>query len=263
MAEAEVTALYRYPVKGFSAERLHRVEIDAGGTVPFDRAFAIENGASGFDPADPRHFPKTRFLMLMRNERMAEVATSFDPATERLSIFRDGALLADGSLSTEAGRNAIERWLSENFRDELRGAPRILSAPGHSFSDKKAKVLHLVNLASVRHLEQRLERRVDPLRFRPNVVIDGPPAWSELEWKGHEIGFSNLRCVCESRTARCAATEVDPETGKRDIDVPQVLERLHGHTDFGVYLTAKTKGTIAIGDRVDAPAPDGISAVAG
>jgi uncharacterized protein YcbX len=253
MAEARVTALYRYPVKGFSAERLERTEVEAGGTIPFDRAFAIENGPSGFDQADPHYYPKTRFLMLMRNERMAEFSTRFDLQTGAFSIFRNGALEVEKSLVSAEGRAAIERWLSENFREELRGPARILSASGHSFSDKKAKVLHLVNLASIRALEERLGRIVDPLRFRPNLVVDGLPAWSELGWEKRAIRFTNLDCVCESRTGRCAATEVNPETGKRDIAMPRALEALNGHADFGVYLTAKMSGTIAVGDTLMEP----------
>jgi uncharacterized protein YcbX len=158
------------------------------------------------------------------------------------------------SLDSKTGRAAVETWLSENFRGELRGPPTILSASGHSFSDKKAKVLHLVNLASVRSLEERLRRPVDPLRFRPNVVIDGCPAWSELGWEGRPVRFSNLGCVGESRTGRCAATEVNPQTGRRDIAVPHVLEALNGHADFGVYLIAKTRGTVAVGDALTVPA---------
>jgi uncharacterized protein YcbX len=248
-----VTALYRYPVKGFSAERLERAEIEAGGTIPFDRVFAIENGPSGFDPASPRYYPKTRFLMLMRNERMAEFSTRFDPDTGVFSILRDGIVEAEQSLHDADGRKAIEQWLSENFRRELRGPPRILSAPHHSFSDKKAKVLHLVNLASIRALQERLGRGVDPLRFRPNVIVNGLPAWAELGWEGRAIPFSNLGCVCESRTGRCPATDVNPETGKRDIDMPRALEALNGHADFGVYLIAKTSGTIAVGDTLVEP----------
>ncbi len=56
----------RYPVKGLSAEPLADVTLRPGETMPFDRAYAIENGASGFDPAAPRTLPKILFLMLMR-----------------------------------------------------------------------------------------------------------------------------------------------------------------------------------------------------
>jgi uncharacterized protein YcbX len=244
-----VTALYRYPVKGFSAEPIERTEIPAGGTIPFDRAWAIENGPSGFDASAPSYFPKTSFLMLKRNERIAEFSARFEEASGELSIFRDGALQVEGSLHSEAGRSAIETWLAESFRSELRGPPRILSAPGHSFSDKPAKVLHLVNLESLRSLSDKLGRPVDPLRFRPNIVIDGAPAWSELEWDG-EVQLPGISLAADSRTQRCAATNVDPQTGRRDMQIPKALAKHFGHTDFGIYLVARTAGTIGVGDEI-------------
>jgi uncharacterized protein YcbX len=181
MSYATIKALYRYPVKGFSPEPLERADIAAGGTMPFDRAYAIENGPSGFDPAAPAYFPKAYFLMLMKNERMAEFRTRFDDASGVFRIERDGVTQIEASLRTPEGRVAIEAWVARNFQSELRGQPKVLSAPGFSFSDVAEKVLHLVNLASVRALEERLGRPVNPLRFRPNVVIDGPPAFAELD----------------------------------------------------------------------------------
>ena len=46
---ATIEAIYRYPVKGLSPEPLPRTELERGRTVPFDRAYAIENGRSGFE----------------------------------------------------------------------------------------------------------------------------------------------------------------------------------------------------------------------
>jgi uncharacterized protein YcbX len=246
-----VTALYRYPVKGFSPEPLQRTDISAGGTVPFDRAFAVENGPIGFNPSAPAYYPKINFLMLMRNERIAELSTRFDEVTGDFRIFKDGALQVEGSLLTEEGRLRIEAWLGEAFPSELRGPPRILSAPGHSFSDKPAKVLHLVNLASVRDLGERLGQSVDPLRFRPNIVIDGVPAWSELEWEeAANVRLPSIALQVESRTTRCAATNVDPETGRRDMQIPKGLTTHLGHADFGIYLVARTDGAISVGDEL-------------
>ena len=79
--EQHIKAIYRYPVKGLSPESLPSVALASGGTLPVDRAYAIENGPSGFDPAAPAYFPKIRFLMLMRNERLARLKTRFDDAT--------------------------------------------------------------------------------------------------------------------------------------------------------------------------------------
>lgn len=251
MTDVKVLALYRYPVKGFSPEPLQRADIAAGGTMPFDRAFAIENGPSGFDPAAPAYFQKTRFLMLMRDERMAAFTTRFDETTNLLRIFRAGALQVEGSLATKHGRERVEAWIAENFSDELRGPPRILSAPGHSFSDMSAKVLHLVNLASVRALEAKLGRAIDPRRFRPNIVIDGAPSWRELAWIDAEFRLPQMTLAWKTSTSRCAAVNVDPTTAQRDMEIPKALQALHGHMDFGIYLTAKTGGTISVGDEIE------------
>ena len=45
--------LYRYPVKGLTAEALEAAEVEEGGCIPWDRAFALAQGDSGFDPAAP------------------------------------------------------------------------------------------------------------------------------------------------------------------------------------------------------------------
>ena len=72
----ELKALYRYPVKGLTPEQLENVQLTPGETLPFDRAYAIENGPGRFDPDAPRHLPKINFLMLMRDERLATLRLS-------------------------------------------------------------------------------------------------------------------------------------------------------------------------------------------
>src|SRR4051812_43369028 len=97
---ARIDAIYRYPVKGLSPERLSAVDLAVGATLPADRKYAIENGPSGFNPAKPSYFPKTRFLMLMKNERLAELKTSYDDQTDVLTIRKDGAEVLRASLVT-------------------------------------------------------------------------------------------------------------------------------------------------------------------
>src|SRR5690349_21218689 len=99
-----IAEIYRYPVKGLSAEPRQRVSVSVGEVIPFDRAYAIENGPSGFNPELPEHVPKIAFLMLMRHERLAELHTRFDEATNTLTIRRNGAIVAEGRLDLEAGR---------------------------------------------------------------------------------------------------------------------------------------------------------------
>jgi MOSC domain-containing protein len=249
-AGAGVHALYRYPVKGLSPEAMQRLDLSAGNAVAFDRMYAIENGGGRFDPDHPQHLPKINFLMLMRDERLASLKTRFEESTHTLTILRDGKQVARGQLSTPLGRKMIEQFLAAYMSAELRGAPRIVSAEGHTFSDMDAKCLHIVNLESLRELERAMGVPLNPLRFRPNLVIEGLGAWEELKWVGKTIaaGSAELRVI--SRTQRCAATDVDPDTGKRDTAIPAVLQRTWGHTDFGVYAQVTRGGTLAVGDAV-------------
>src|SRR5689334_16307683 len=176
-----IASLYRYPVKGLSAEALTRVALLPGETFPSDRAYAIEAGRSKFDPGAPRWLPKASFLMLMKNESLAALVTRFDDATATLTIRRNGSLLAKGRLTTKAGRRAIEAFFEGYAEDALRGPPKVLSAPGHSFSDVASKVVSLINFASLRDLGTRTGAPVHPLRFRGNLYVEGLPAWREKD----------------------------------------------------------------------------------
>src|SRR5262249_38983434 len=103
-ALAAIQAIYRYPVKGLSPQALERTELAVGKTIAADRLYAIENGPSGFDPVAPDYFPKQRFLMLMRNERLAALRTDFDEASHTLTIAWEGRQAARGDLRSKDGR---------------------------------------------------------------------------------------------------------------------------------------------------------------
>lgn len=246
-----VTALYRYAVKGLSPEARDRVTLEPGGTMPFDRAYAIENGPGRFDPDDPRHLPKITFLMLMRDERLATLVTTFDDATETLTVSRAGKQVARGQLTTPLGRKMIEQFFAAYMQAELRGPPKVVSAPGHSFSDVAIKCLHVVNLASVRDLERVVGRPVDPLRFRANVYVDGIEPWAELGWVGRELTLGSVRTSIVDRTVRCDATNVDPQTGARDMGLPTLIRRTWEHGDLGIYAKIIGGGELAVGDMVE------------
>jgi uncharacterized protein YcbX len=251
IAPASIQAIYRYPVKGLSAEALARTRLSVGATLPADRLYAIENGPSGFDATAPAYFPKQRFLMLMRNERLATLRTTFDDATHTLSIWMNGAEAARGDLRSPEGRGAIERFFGEFCADQLRGMPKVLNAPNHSFSDVAAKVVSIINLASVAEVENAVGAPVHPLRFRGNVYVTGWPAWREFDLLNREIAIGpQARLKVVKRIQRCAATNVDPDTGFRDLSIPQTLMQAFGHADCGVYARVVGAGEIAAGDAI-------------
>ncbi|ABA03855.1 Uncharacterized Fe-S protein [Nitrobacter winogradskyi Nb-255] len=250
-SKATVAALYRYPVKGLSAEPLRHTTLTPGGTVPGDRSYAIENGPTGFDPAAPRYFPKSRFLMLMRDERLATLESRYDDASRVLTILTGGEEAARADLGTVEGRAAIERFFATTFAQELKGPPRVLVGNGHSFSDVARKVVSIINLDSVAAIEQMVGQPVHPLRFRANLYVRGWPAWSELDRLGHTLAIGDIRLKVVKRIVRCTATNVDPETGARDLDIPNALARTLGHRDCGIYAEVVTGGTVRIEDGIE------------
>ncbi|MDP9095673.1 MAG: MOSC N-terminal beta barrel domain-containing protein, partial [Pseudomonadota bacterium] len=81
-----IEQLYRYPVKGLTAEALDEVELTPGAALPWDRAFALAQGDSGFDPDAPAFRPKSNFMCLLRNAGIAGLRAGFDPHDRLLTI---------------------------------------------------------------------------------------------------------------------------------------------------------------------------------
>src|SRR5262249_15777772 len=187
----------------------------------------------------------------MRNERLARLESRYDDASDVLSIRAGGREAARGSLSSAAGRKTIEDFLAVFCADELRGPPRVLQAPEHSFSDVSRKVVSIINLASVAAIETLAGAAVHPLRFRGNLYVAGWPAWHELDLIDREIAVgATARLEVRKRIERCAAIDVDPLTGIRDLALPRLMAQTLGHFDCGVYAEVTAAGGIAAGDVI-------------
>ncbi|MCB9947393.1 MAG: MOSC domain-containing protein [Rhodospirillaceae bacterium] len=247
---ATVAAIHRYPIKGLNHQPLDAVELATGQALPGDRQFAIAHGASKFDPADPQWVHPRNFLALLRNAKLATLRIDYDDTTGVLIINRDGKQVARGTITTLMGVNLINQFLAAYLRDEAVGTPKLVQAPGISFTDTKDDYVSLINLASVKDLERVARRPVDPLRFRGNLLVEGMDAWSELGLVDREVRIGQARLQVVDRIGRCAATEVNPNTAERDINIPRLLMGGYGHADCGIYLQVVQGGRIAVGDNV-------------
>lgn len=259
-----IAALYRYPVKGLSAEALVTVPLAPSECLPHDRRFALALPSTRFDPEHAKWLPKTCFAMLMRDEKLAELETRFDPQTEDLTIRHRGALVLRARLTDPAGRQAVSRFMAEFLGDSVEQPLRVVAAPNHSFADARKKpnatadkYVSLINRSSLAALEAVIGAEIDPLRFRANVYFDGAAAWEELGWIERRIALGGARLRVVSAITRCAATEVNPTSARRDLHVVAALQQGFGHNLMGVYAEVIEGGDIALHDRltVQASAP--------
>lgn len=252
-----VAGIYRYPIKGLSPEPLERVTLIPGKCLPHDRRFAIAKASTRFDPERPEWRPKTDFFMLMRDAALAQLRTRFDGQSDFFVIERDGETLLRARITDGAGRARINAFFAEFLKDAPGNPPRIVEAPGHTFSDAQQKpnsttyqYVSLVNLASVAELEKVVRIPVDPLRFRANFYFSGLPAWSERDWVGSGIMAGKARLHVVSSITRCAATSVNPATAIRDLNIPAILQKEFGHNTMGVYAEVVGSGEVGGGDLI-------------
>ena len=248
-----IAEIWRYPVKGLAGERLERVTLAAGRTLPHDRRFAVAHGDSGITPAAPRWELKTSFHMLMhaKDERLAELTPSYDEASGVLTIRRNGTTLASAQASAPAGQARFGDFFGEFLAGANHGTPQFVAGDGFYFGNIEAPVISLINLASVRDLAGPAGGAVDRRRFRANFYADGLAPWTERAWVGRTLRLGPVRCRVVDETIRCGATTVNPATCARDLNLPKILEKSYGHMFCGVYLEALDGGEVGAGATLE------------
>jgi GntR family transcriptional regulator/MocR family aminotransferase len=244
--------IYRYPIKGLSAQPMMRAELQARQPFPHDRVFALVRPGAPFDTVQPKWGKKGLFVMLMLEEALARVQTTLDVETLRLTIKQDNRQLLVADLDDEGGRAKVEEVFWQ-LVPAFRSAPVLVRSPNGHFMDKPDNVISLINLATVRSLEEQWGIKINPLRFRANLYIDGALPWEEFEWVGSDIRIGEVLFRVDRRNGRCGATNVNPETGRRDLDLPGSLRAAFGHKELGIYLVAREGGRLAAGDQVFTP----------
>jgi GntR family transcriptional regulator / MocR family aminotransferase len=251
-----VTSIYRYPIKGLSAQPLSSVFLDAGRPFPSDRVFALARPNTPIDMQAPKWAKKGMFVMLMLDEVLAQVKTHLDLDTMQFTITQGNRQILVANLNDENDCAKVEEYF-HRLVPTLRAAPRLVRSRGGHFMDKPDNVLSMINLATVKSLSEQWGFDINPLRFRANFYIDGARPWEEFEWIGSNLRMGEATFRVERRNGRCGATNVNPDTGRRDLDIPGSLRAAFGHKDLGVYLVTRESGAVAAGDSVEIPCING------
>lgn len=252
---ATVKALYSYPIKGLSPQTLDSVTLTAGQAFPGDRMFGFARADSGFDPKNPKPLPKTKFLVLAQEAALARLETTFDPDRRVMHVTLDKQKLTF-DLSGPSGRKEAAKFLEEYLTLGAGKTPGFVHAAPHRFtdvsvvSDQMMHAVSILNLESLRNFEEKTGTKIDPGRFRANLIIDGWPAFSELDIMGQEITIGNARLRVIFHTRRCAATQVNLLTAERDLDIPRLLHQHFGHMNMGVYAEVLEGGMINVGQKI-------------
>lgn len=264
-----VTALYRHPIKGLTPESVDSLRVQPDGRVAGDRvlAFRFADAATPEDRDGLAYWPKAKGLALQDFPAVAALRTSYDDDRRLVRIEHAGSVLVEGGLD-EAGRAD----LADAVADFVLATPegRRLRRPGRlplvlvgdgmtsQFQDRARGYISVHSKESVTALGDALRMTIDDRRFRSNIVIEGVPAWAELEW-ADRVHVGAVEFETQGPIVRCLATHANPDSGIRDAKVLTTLTDAVGQSEptLGRLLlptveSAASCGTLHVGDSVSA-----------
>lgn len=202
----------------------------------------------------------------------AEAADGDSPSKKLLELYErstDQLVLGPLNLSTPQGQSELADFFSKQSGTPLTCVSADTGTTSNSNSEHKhqfgntgsgwkqrkdTRTVHIVNAATVRQLSERINAPLNPTRFRPNIVLDGPAPWSEFDWVGKTLFFGSTKLKVISTTVRCEAVTVDPmdHPDLVVLNIPKLLvEHFPEHGPYlGVYAVVEEGGAMEIGDDV-------------
>lgn len=226
--------IWVYPVKSLGGGRLAAADVDDRGLVQ-DRRFMVVDERARF--VTQRERPSLALLHATIVDGALEVAGPSGRARVEVDVEGpavDVSIWGETVSAVDAG-DTPAALLSEHVGISLR-LVRMPSRTRRPADPEYARATDLVafadgfpflvvNGASLEDLARRLggEPRVEMRRFRPNLVVEGAPAWAEDEWTTLEADGLVFHAV--KPCSRCAMVDVDPERGEAGRGVLSELGR--------------------------------------
>lgn len=222
-----ITHLWRYPVKSLAGEPLTDTVVDRGG-IPFDRRYMIVDG---------------------------EATRKGNPLTARLVAdllaYRATVTGEDIRVKAPDGRTfAMDEAFSSHLQSALSRPISFAAAPAEAKPFHDAHDILVLNEASVRALEGEWGSPVNPLRFRPNIMLGGDDLtpYLENEWIGRRFKAGGAIFEGAQLDQRCVLTTIDPDTLAKDPRFLRLIVERHDQC-FGLYCRVQRAGKIATGDE--------------
>lgn len=249
---ARLALIRRHPIKSVGGEGLDAVTLAPARRLPGDREWAVltEAGerhaiASQNEGQPDRWLPKTCFLRGVSALPLQAIEGGWQDGLLVLRHPQAGQI----SIDPETDGPALIAWLRPLWPAHA-PAPTRLVRGAAIWTDQKWPWISILSLDSLADLESRTGRPLGTRRWRGNLWIDGADPWAERDWIGRVIRIGGVELRVTDHVGRCDATSADTATGQRDGDMVETLDRLYGHTDFGVFAEVVTGGEIRIGDEI-------------
>lgn len=233
----ELVQINRYPIKSFAGESLERVEIANYGLYG-DRCHAfIDETKEDWDAyITARQIPQ----MLSYKAKLAG-----EGSDDRFP---------DVMVTTPAGHT---RGWDKGLLNDIQAYSRIdLSMTQCQPKTTEQLAVDLGSIliitdASLRELEKLWGKKLDPRRFRANLIIairEGAD-FQEGDLMGKQLQLGNVILNIDSSCQRCSMITIDPDSLDRDASLLRVVNERLG-LNYGVYASVFKTGEISVGEKV-------------
>ncbi|MFC6974279.1 MOSC domain-containing protein [Halomicroarcula sp. GCM10025709] len=199
---AHIERLTVYPVKALDGMDREESEILPGGTLAFDREFALHD-------ADGAAYNGKQAAAVH------DLSTAFEPATRGLTVDAPDER-QEFALGTEDGRARAGAWFSDFFGVDL----TVVRDTDRGYVDRREMGPSVISTATLETVASWFaDVTVDGARrrLRANIEVGGVPAFWEDRFVGADapaFEAGGVRIEGVTPCGRCVVPERDPDTGE-------------------------------------------------
>ena len=249
-----VAFTYLSPIKSLSFQSAQTLIIKKDVGIAEDRIFAFSRGLNEVDARRIEKEPSDRelihFLTLKNSPSLNKYDFKFE--NQSITIFKEDKEIASYSIHEKEN---ISKKLQE-LEPDLPIPTYLLKNQLFPFYDTTnnsnvSNTISLINLNSVKDFSNKINKDIQFERFRGNIYVKNLDAFEERKWINKVISINNTQFKVLKNIPRCSATNLKINSSEKDINLPNMLRKIYGHIDMGIYLAPLENGQIKVGDNVN------------
>jgi uncharacterized protein len=252
-----ISSINYSPVKSLSFQSVESCEIKKDLGILNDRIFALSRIIDIEKAKLMEKSPKIRNLNNFLTLKNSPVLNKYD------FTYKDNELsliLDNKKLISVVSNDKEQRLLLVNKLAELENSliKPIFLLKNNQFpffdttsAEKIFNSISLINLNSIEDFKKKINKNVEPQRFRGNFYVNGIEAWEERNWIGKTIKINKIPFKVERHIPRCVAINLKPKSDDKSLNLLQSLKKTYNHFDMGIYLRALDDGKVEVGNSID------------
>ena len=248
-----VSSVHFCPIKSLSFQSAKTLTIKKGIGIEKDRIFAFSRGLNELDATKVEKNPDQRELIHFLTLKNSPILNkyNFKYENETISILKDDKEIT--SYPIQEKENLKKKLLELEL--SLPNPTYLLKNELFPFYDTTnnssvSNTISLINLNSIKDFIKKINKNINFKRFRGNIYINNLKALEERNWINKIISINNIKFKVLKNIPRCSATNLKISSNEADINLPNMLNKIYGHIDMGIYLAPLNNGQIKVGDSL-------------